>query len=210
MQFTIEEQRSIQRGESLRTTPPDLAVECVVVRADVYDRMHAALAAVPHSNALPVNSAIRSMPRTQPVDSRFKPADRRWNLLGMLVGTGLGALSAVIPAPVGPLLSFGSLGALVGFMLPLWKAHHYCDKVTQRTLWTICGVGAVLGGLFGMLAWLMGPPLKPEAAVTATGTCGLLVGFAVVDTYLKRYDARRRQEESLWDVESVATRGDRP
>jgi hypothetical protein len=210
MQFTIEEQRSIERGEPLRITPPELAVECVVVRADVYDRMQAALSTSPHSTALPAKSALGSMPRKQPVDSRFKPADRRWNLVGMLVGTTLGALPVIIPAPIGPALTFGSLGALVGFVVPLWKLHHWHEKMAPRTLWMICGGGAVVGALFGVFAWLMGLPLKPEQGLTATGTCGLLAGFAVVDTYLKRYDARRRQEESLWDVESVATRGDPP
>jgi hypothetical protein len=37
--LTIEQQKSIESGEPVRLTPPEVGVECAVVRADVYDRV---------------------------------------------------------------------------------------------------------------------------------------------------------------------------
>jgi hypothetical protein len=39
MKLTAEQQQSIKRGAPVRVTEPQTNLECVVVRADVYERM---------------------------------------------------------------------------------------------------------------------------------------------------------------------------
>jgi hypothetical protein len=39
MILTTEQQQAITKGEAVRLSPPEIAVECVVLRADVYDRV---------------------------------------------------------------------------------------------------------------------------------------------------------------------------
>ncbi len=39
MILTAEQQQAITQGEAVRLSPPDVVIECVVLRADVYDRV---------------------------------------------------------------------------------------------------------------------------------------------------------------------------
>jgi hypothetical protein len=43
MLLTAEQQQAITKGEAVRLSPPDVAIECVVLRADVYDRVKSLL-----------------------------------------------------------------------------------------------------------------------------------------------------------------------
>jgi hypothetical protein len=198
MQLTIEEQRLVERGEIVRIAPPEMRFECVVMRADSYERMQSSMSAADRNVALPVPLAPGPMIRIPPVETWFKPESRRWNLLGMAVGTALGALPAIIPPPVGALATWTCLGTLVGFMIPLLKLHHWHEQAGQKTLWRISAAGALIGGLFGAAASFAGQQMKPEEGLAATCTCGFLAGFFIVDSYLKNVDARRREEERLW------------
>jgi hypothetical protein len=198
MQITIEEQRLIERGEVVRISSPEIPFECVVMRADACERMQSSMSASGPNAALLPKSAPGPTTRTAPAETRFKPASRRWNLLGMAAGTALGALPAVIPSPAGPLIAWTCLGTLVGFMIPFLKLHHWHEQTGQKTLWWISAGGALLGGLFGVAASIAGQPLKAEEGLAATCTCGLLAGFFIVDSYLKGVDARRREDERLW------------
>ena len=39
MNLSIEQQQAIQNGEPVRFNPPELGVECVVIRADVFETL---------------------------------------------------------------------------------------------------------------------------------------------------------------------------
>jgi hypothetical protein len=41
MNLTLEQKNAVRQGEAVRLTDPDLDVECIVVRADVFDRARA-------------------------------------------------------------------------------------------------------------------------------------------------------------------------
>src|SRR5262245_66486632 len=95
-----------------------------------------------------------------PGDNRFKPVDRRWNLVGMIVGTAVGALPAAIPAPVGPLIMWIAFGIFIGFMVPFAAAlkHFSFDEIRHpKKAWFLGGLGGGIGGL----AWYFGEPLGP-------------------------------------------------
>jgi hypothetical protein len=134
-------------------------------------------------------------------DSRFKPADRRWNLFGMVIGTAVGALPAAIPDPVGPFVNWVAFGTLVGFMVPFGiYSHGHSDALRDlRFAWFLGTSGGLIGGVVGAVAWFLGKPLEPEMGLCATCTAGFFAGFLVVDRYLLHLDTRRRHEESLWE-----------
>jgi len=134
-------------------------------------------------------------------DVRFKPADRRWNLFGMVIGTMVGALPAAIPHPVRPFVNWVALGILYGFIAPFsFFLHGHWDALRdQRFCWFLGITGAVIGGIVGAGGWFLGMPLKPRLGLIATCTGGLFAGIFLVDRYLKRLDARRLEEERLWE-----------
>lgn len=39
MNLTFEQQKAIRKGDAVRVTPPELGVECVVIRADVFQTL---------------------------------------------------------------------------------------------------------------------------------------------------------------------------
>ncbi|HTI50120.1 MAG TPA: hypothetical protein VL475_04185 [Planctomycetaceae bacterium] len=43
MNLTAEQTQAVTKGEAIRLVPPELAVECVLLRADVYDRVKSLL-----------------------------------------------------------------------------------------------------------------------------------------------------------------------
>jgi len=134
-------------------------------------------------------------------DTRFKPADRRWNLFGMVIGTAVGVLPATIPDPVGPFVNWVALGTIFGCMVPFtFFLHGHWDALRdQRLCWFLGITGAVIGGLVGGGAWFVGMPMEPGGGLCATCTGGFFAGFYVVDRYLRRLDARRREEERVWE-----------
>lgn len=125
-----------------------------------------------------------------PSGGRVKPADRRWVLLGMAMGTGVGALPAAVPDPVGSVLMWVCSGTFIGFVGPLLKLLVLLTPAGQKVWWWLSGCGAVIGGLVGAVLGLQGQQ-PPEWAIMATCTCGFFAGFAVVEVYLRRLDARR-------------------
>jgi len=133
-------------------------------------------------------------------ETEFKPADRRWNLFGMVIGTMIGALPAAIPDPVGPFINWVALGVLYGFITPFcFFLHGHWDALRDaRFCWFLGITGAVIGGFIGAGVWFIGTPVKPELGLAATCTGGFFAGFFLVDRYLKRLDARRLEEERLW------------
>src|SRR5437879_6005184 len=126
-------------------------------------------------------------------ERRFKPADRRWNLVGMIVGTVVGALPAAIPAPVGPFVMWIAFGVFIGFLVPFAAALHHLnfdDIRSPKKAWFLASFWGAIGGLGGAIAWYLGEPLGPGRGIGATCTGGFLAGFVVVDSYLKNLDAR--------------------
>jgi hypothetical protein len=141
------------------------------------------------------------MTKSESGDGRFKPADRRWNLVGMIVGTVVGALPAAIPAPAGPFVMWVAFGVLIGFMFPFGAMVHqfdFDDLRNPRKAWFLGSLGGVIGGLGGAIAWYLGKTLEPGMGICATCTGGFFAGFFVVDSYLKTLDARRLKEENVW------------
>jgi hypothetical protein len=53
-------------------------------------------------------------------DVRFKPADRRWNLVGMVIGAIVGAVPAAFPGPIAAFVNWVVLGIGFGFMIPFY------------------------------------------------------------------------------------------
>lgn len=199
MRFTIDEQRLIERGDVVRMEPEELRTKCVVLRADVYDQMRDALNAMQSKAVDVANQRSRSDTSGQQANSRFKPADRRWNLVGMAVGTTVGVLPALIPAPIGPILMWIVIGSACGFFVPfLIFMHGAPADLDQKQFWRYCRIIGLIGCLGGITAGVAEVPLPPET-FGLTGTAGFLVGFAFVDKYLRRSDARRRQEELQWE-----------
>jgi hypothetical protein len=43
MNLTAEQTEALNKGEAIRLVPPELTVECVLLRADVYDRVKSLL-----------------------------------------------------------------------------------------------------------------------------------------------------------------------
>jgi hypothetical protein len=199
MRFTIDEQRSIERGDVVRMKPEELRTECVVLRADVYDQLRNTLNAMQSKPADVANQRPRSETPGQQSTSRFKPADRRWNLVGMAVGTTIGVLPALIPAPIGPILMWIVIGSAFGFFVPFFIFMHGAPAdIDQKQFWRYCRIIGFIGCLGGTIAGVAGVPLPPET-IGWTGTAGFFVGFAFVDKSLRRSDARRRQEELQWE-----------
>ncbi|MGE5193322.1 MAG: hypothetical protein ACM3U2_12575 [Deltaproteobacteria bacterium] len=58
------------------------------------------------------------------LNTRFKPAVRRWNFFGIVLGTAPGAVPAAIPSPVGPVVTWVTFGAMVGFIIPMGMIVH--------------------------------------------------------------------------------------
>ncbi len=120
----------------------------------------------------------------------FKPADRRWVLLGMGLGGLIGGMiPAVVQPPVEPVLLWVLLGGLAGFVLP---SVHFLIPSDPRGWWKVSMTGAGLGMLLGMIIGLRGDPLPREPPIY-TATVGYLLGYAVVELYLRRVDAHHRQ-----------------
>lgn len=133
-------------------------------------------------------------------DAPFEPADRRLNLFGMILGTGFGALPAALPEPISLLVNWVAVGILIGFLFPFGVlAHgHWHVPHSSKSLWFLGIGGAAVGGVAGAVAWGIGRPLDPVMGLCSTCTGGFFAGFIVVDSYLRRLDARRRQDENLW------------
>jgi hypothetical protein len=92
-----------------------------------------------------------------------------------------------------------SMGTVIGFFAPfIVFLHGHGGNIDQKPLWLLCRVGAAVGCLVGAVAGISGLAL-PEGSVVGTCTGGLFAGFAVVDMYLRRRDACRLREESLWE-----------
>jgi hypothetical protein len=194
MQLTVSEQRSIERGEVVRLVPAELSVECVVTRGDLYDQMQSERPGAPARAAFSAAPASRSSAPARPVASRFQPASRRWNLVGMAIGTGLGVLPAICPAPVGPEMTWVIIGTVFGFFAPFAIfVHGHFVKINQKVFWTVCQIGAEIGIVIGLILAFSGGAL-PKEALTITGTGGFFAGFAVSEMYLRRVDAKRRED----------------
>lgn len=121
--------------------------------------------------------------------------DRRWVLVGMAVGTALGALPGLIPAPVGPVLTWACYGTFVGVGGMVFLLHAPGGRTEHRVWWWLTGGGAVAGGLVGAVLGAQGRPV-PAESVAATCTCGFFAGYAVAEAYLRRREARARAAEA--------------
>ena len=133
-------------------------------------------------------------------DMRFQPVDRRWNLLGMVVGLGLGAIPAAFPASIRDLVFWIGIGSFIGFVIPFYAIakSHQTELGDTKFLFITSSSLAVLGGIAGAVGWCIGKPPEFEMGLIATCTMGFFSGFFVTDRYLRRIDARRREEERLW------------
>jgi len=119
----------------------------------------------------------------------------------MLIGTMVGAAPAAFPDPVAAFLNWVVLGIGIGFMFPFFCfLHGHWDQLRDlRFCWFLGTTGAIIGGAIGVGIWFVGRPLEPGVGLTATCMGGLFAGFFLVDRYLKCLDARRREEERLWE-----------
>lgn len=131
----------------------------------------------------------------QEPDAKEKPPNRIWALFGMAAGTSLGLVPPILPAPVGPILTWTLVGAVVGFVFPAtillsllasWRPHD------NRLWWGICVVGAEIGTAVGLTMGALGKPL-PEAPAVWTGTGGFFVGYGIAEFFLRRAEAAYRE-----------------
>jgi uncharacterized membrane protein HdeD (DUF308 family) len=132
---------------------------------------------------------------TLPHAERVKPTDRRWVLVGMAVGAGIGLLVATIPEPAGPFLLWACFGALIGFAFPSMTLLVLILLLgqNQKAWWWMSGIGGAVGLVVGIVLGARGDP-PPEGAVALAVTCGFLGGYAVAEFYLRRIDAQKRQQ----------------
>lgn len=126
-----------------------------------------------------------------------RASNRKWNLLGMLIGSGLGACAILIPEPPRTLVMWIGFSSIFGLMGTLGVVVHLCRgrqplaTIPAKAWWAFMGFGVLCGATAGYEAWKCGAKL-PDDAIGGMVIAGLLGGFAVTETALRVSDRERR------------------
>lgn len=130
----------------------------------------------------------------------IKPISRKWIPVGMLVGFILAILCYSLPEPirsftlwVGCSAGIGSIGTLSVFTRLVGFSR--LQTVPTKVWWILIWAGPIIGAIVGFVLFVRGAKLH-EDWNAGIGITGVLIGYAVVEIWIKKVD----RDRSSYDI----------
>lgn len=134
--------------------------------------------------------------------SELRRPDRRWMIVGIVLGGTLGYLPVYLPEPLDRRVICSAGGGCIGLMIPPLSIYGKLVllKNTSRLI-RVCLGCAALGTLIGFLFSLTDYPL-PEELPIFSACFGIAAGVVISEILLKsaeaQYQKRLEEEEGLY------------
>lgn len=127
--------------------------------------------------------------------NKSRPANRKWTLVGMVLGTLVGAIPLVIPGPIHSIILWSTLGATGTVVVVLYSFSQnlmFNDQDHEINWAFLVGWPIGIGLIFGTVMWLMSVEV-PEEAIAGPICFGFLGGYAIVEYILRRIDQENEE-----------------